>query len=100
MSYAEACRRAAEEQGLAPFLDAEGWTVEQTGGFTMVACRYLPAELEGAPPSHVWTVTSEGDGYYACRQTVTGWTHGEEPPEDAYRQGLSLAEALALGEDA
>lgn len=97
--YPAACRRAAARQGLGPFLDAEGWTVEQTGGFTMVACRYMPAELGEEEPM-VWTVTHE-DGYFACRQTVAGWESGEvEPPEDAYRPGLTLAEALALGSDA
>jgi hypothetical protein len=88
--YLAACRAAARQQGLGPFLHREGWEVEQTGGFTMVAARYVG--------DHVWTVTEDGGGYLACYQTAEGWREGTEPPETAYRFGLSLAEALALAE--
>jgi hypothetical protein len=100
--YADACKRAATAQGLDPLtaaaqarageLERVGitYSVEQTGGFTMVAARYVG--------DHVWTVTEDGGGYLACYQTAEGWREGTEPPETAYRFGLSLAEALALAE--
>ena len=53
LDYANACREATINQGLQPFADADGWSVEQTGGFTMVATRILP---DGT----VWTVTRDG----------------------------------------
>lgn len=90
--YAAACRAAALQQGLGAFLDRDGWIVEQTGGFTMVAVRY--------DDDHCWTVTLDGGGYLACRQTAAGWEEGVEPPRDAYRFGLTLDEALALCEPA
>jgi hypothetical protein len=89
-SYDDACRRAAEDQHLGAFYDAPGWTVEQTGGFTMVAVRYMG-------DGHCYTVTYDGDGYMGCRQTVKGWQEGAEPADDAYMSGLTLTDALALG---
>jgi hypothetical protein len=88
-SYDDACRRAAEDQHLGAFYDAPGWTVEQTGGFTMVAVRYMG-------DGHCYTVTYDGDGYMGCRQTVKGWQEGAEPddvPGDALgtTYGLPLA---------
>jgi hypothetical protein len=94
MSYAERCEDAARAQGLGPFLDARGWAVEQTGGFTMVAVKRLGER-------DAWSVTAEGERYLACR---CDWDHlgdgtvSDEPPESAYRHDLTLSDALALGE--
>ena len=88
--YDAACKRAAHNQNLGAFLDAEGWTVEQTGGFTMVAVRYMGEEC--------WTVIHDGNGYLAARQSVENWTDlAEELGDDAYSVNLSLDDALALG---
>jgi hypothetical protein len=75
--YDDACKRAATDQGLDPLtrealarkteLENAGvsYGVEQTGGFTMVACFYLGGD--------VVTCTNEGD-WIVCVQTVEEWT--------------------------
>jgi hypothetical protein len=91
--YAEACRRAAIDQGLGAFLDADGWSVEQTGGFTMVAYRRMEGRRE------VWSVTHE-DGYLACLWTAEEDETGEEPDGEPYLTGLTQEQALALDDRA
>jgi hypothetical protein len=99
MTYQEACHQATIAQGLEAFLNREGWTVEQTGGFTMVAtCRIGDGT--------VWTVTDESEqddgGYLACRQPVTAW-EDSTLWDEAYTNGdvevhehLTRAEVFAL----
>ena len=40
ITAAELCENAAIDQGLGEFLSLDGWIVENTGGFTMVAYYY------------------------------------------------------------
>lgn len=86
--YAEACRRAAHAQGLDPITDAVfkrrdvlaargiRYYVEQTGGFTMVACFY-GNEASG----RVVTVTWEGE-WMAVAQPAAKWVDGTADWED------------------
>lgn len=88
-SYEEACQHATIAQGLEPFALADGWTVEQTGGFTMVAVRHMP---DGT----VWTVTRDGSDeapYYAVHSTREAWVEclDVEPLAKRY---LTLDEVL------
>jgi hypothetical protein len=78
VSYDRACRRAATQQGLDPLtvaatarkLELTGagvkYDVEQTGGFTMVACFYLDDRDE------VVTITNEGD-WIVIAQSRAQW---------------------------
>ena len=88
--YLGACAAATKDQGLAPFAEAEGWTVEQTGGFTMVAVAHMP---DGS----VWTVTRDGSEdapYFAVHSPLSTW-RGET--EDTFGERyLTLADALGL----
>lgn len=70
--YAEACRRAATDQGLDPItarLDAEGiaYDVDQTGGFTMCVRVDGPdgwyAYVTDGEPAGNWTVGAYGPDY-------------------------------------
>jgi hypothetical protein len=77
--YADACKRAATAQGLDPLtaaaqarageLERVGitYSVEQTGGFTMVATFYVSGEAI--------TCTYEG-AWIVCAQPVEQWTDG------------------------
>jgi hypothetical protein len=82
--YAEACKRAATDQGLDSLSDAAEersdeldaleihYAVEQTGGFTMVACFYLNrADLD-----RVVTCTWEGH-WLVIDQPAELWHSGE-----------------------
>jgi hypothetical protein len=108
--YADACRAAATIQGLDPLTAAANaravelaeagvsYDVEQTGGFTMVACFYLPysrcdecgTPMDGAGDEgcegcggrreggDVITCTHEGD-WLVCQQARETWVDGPQP---------------------
>lgn len=88
--YERACKRATEDQGLSPFAAAEGWRVDQTGGFTMVAYKDLD---DGS----TWSVTRNAiapEAPYLCVRAPLDWD-GCDPPYE--QRELPLAEALQLG---
>lgn len=58
-AYINACAAAATEQGLDPLRHLPGVTIEQTGGFTMVATIHRP---DGGYVG----ITCEADGYLIC----------------------------------
>jgi hypothetical protein len=99
-NYTEACKSAAEAQGLGQFWDRPGWQVEQTGGFTMVACRYLDGT--------VWTVTHESEdedgGYLAAHQPreawedSTLWDEAHSKGEVTIHENLTRAQVFAVAE--
>jgi hypothetical protein len=82
--YADACRAAATMQGLDPLTAAAehcatdlaeagvSYDVEQTGGFTMVACFYFADQ--------VVTCTHEGD-WLVCQQARETWVDGPQPDD-------------------
>ena len=91
MNYAKACREATEAQGLSAFAATDGWTVEQTGGFTMVAVRHLADNT-------VWCVTMDGPEdtpYFAVHVPHTVWEEQTDGPylDECY---LTLQDALSL----
>jgi hypothetical protein len=99
MSYDRACRRAATDQGLDPItvaawvrkneLEKAGvsYYVEQTGGFTMVACFYTSAH-------EAITVTNEG-AWIVCVQDTPQWLDGSgDKFEDLSSTEIQDADAI------
>jgi hypothetical protein len=125
--YADACRAAATIQGLDPLTAAANaravelaeagvsYDVEQTGGFTMVACFYLPysrcdecgTPMDGAGDEgcegcggrreggDVITCTHEGD-WIVCQQAREHWVDGY--PDENYYIDLSTGAGATAGD--
>jgi hypothetical protein len=92
--YESACRRAIVHQGLERFEASSDWTVEQTGGFTMVAFRHCAGGIS-------WAVTMNGTEpgreYFAvCLPTSKLEEEGDDGEGYLAVISISLEDALAL----
>jgi hypothetical protein len=64
ITAAELCENAAIDQGLGEFLSLDGWIVENTGGFTMVAYYYYQDKPANGKSALAVTTSDDYDDTY------------------------------------